>query len=617
MAHTNPFITFLRMYGPITTSDNMYDELIQNEIEKHKIDPPIQIDQPKLNEIINNFMSGTPKSVILTGTAGDGKTFLCRNVWRELGGSQNKWAEGKKRVSKKLTHNQTRLTIIKDMSELTNSDKRKLFREFTGSLNKRNKKEVFLIAANDGQLLNSWRVWEKANNLGLTSYFNAVENFVVDGESLDPSTPLHIYNLSHGDTAQTFQLLVDQILNHSSWEKCKGCDLLSDDGNTSCPIRLNRERLGLEETGSTFRTRFGQLLTLAQANRFHFPIRDLLLLIVNVLLGIRNDANKQQQPLLTCKRAINFVNAEKNYAQTNPYANVFGKNLRETSREKYNVFNTLGSFGIGRESSNSYDDLLIFSDTSGDSRHNELVNNDKIYGYLAYKPKLLDYREGPREDISEFMQEMERQRQRLFFTVNEKHQLDPWHLTVFRYAGDYLKLCESLKDSSSPRVSNICHHLIRGINRTFCGKMIDDDSRVYLGSSGGSELGRTSLLLKKEINAVRDMRLPCLEFALSKHDGTPEMRIFDPYKDPETPLDQMSLRLPQFEFLQRVSRGSLPMSFSRQCCEDFISFKLRIMNKIESQKPTNELTIDFLNIAESGHRDHDSEVKITLQESLS
>ena len=33
MSHTNGLISFLRHYGPISASDNMYDELIQAEIE--------------------------------------------------------------------------------------------------------------------------------------------------------------------------------------------------------------------------------------------------------------------------------------------------------------------------------------------------------------------------------------------------------------------------------------------------------------------------------------------------------------------------------------------------------------------------------------------------------
>ena len=38
MVHTNALVSFLRHYGPIPASDNMYDELIQAVIERHGID---------------------------------------------------------------------------------------------------------------------------------------------------------------------------------------------------------------------------------------------------------------------------------------------------------------------------------------------------------------------------------------------------------------------------------------------------------------------------------------------------------------------------------------------------------------------------------------------------
>ena len=44
MPHINSLVSFLRHYGPIPASDNMYDELIQTEISRHQIGSPIQIE---------------------------------------------------------------------------------------------------------------------------------------------------------------------------------------------------------------------------------------------------------------------------------------------------------------------------------------------------------------------------------------------------------------------------------------------------------------------------------------------------------------------------------------------------------------------------------------------
>ena len=86
MSQSNGLISFLRHYGPIPAGDNMYDELIQTEIERHSIDPVIQITPARLKEAQENFGSKEPRNVILTGTAGDGKTFHCRQIWTAFGG---------------------------------------------------------------------------------------------------------------------------------------------------------------------------------------------------------------------------------------------------------------------------------------------------------------------------------------------------------------------------------------------------------------------------------------------------------------------------------------------------------------------------------------------------
>ena len=97
MAHSNSLISFLRHYGPIPASDNMYDELIQCEIERYAIDPAIHIDPARLDEVRSNFESATPRNVILTGTAGDGKTYHCRRIWEHFGGDPERNGTPEKR----------------------------------------------------------------------------------------------------------------------------------------------------------------------------------------------------------------------------------------------------------------------------------------------------------------------------------------------------------------------------------------------------------------------------------------------------------------------------------------------------------------------------------------
>ena len=94
MPNSNGLVAFLRHYGPIPASDNMYDELIQSEVERYGIDKPIEIAPARLQEVKQNFESEEPRNVILTGTAGDGKTYHCRQIWEHFGGDPGQWRKG-------------------------------------------------------------------------------------------------------------------------------------------------------------------------------------------------------------------------------------------------------------------------------------------------------------------------------------------------------------------------------------------------------------------------------------------------------------------------------------------------------------------------------------------
>ena len=608
MANSNSFISFLRHYGPIPASDNMYDELIQSEIERHAIEPPIHIDPARLNEVRSNFESETPRNVILTGTAGDGKTFHCRRIWEHFGGDPEKWKAGEKIVSLSLPVSGKAITIVKDLSELTQSEKDATIADLATAVAGKSEDKVFLVAANDGQLLATWRDWSDKQGEDAHRVFKIIEDMLVEERTTDNALVLDLYNLSRLDASVHFQELVEQIVEHEQWAQCQGCELLKDDGSSSCPIRINRERLRGGTEGSVFRKRLGELMKLARANRMHLPIRDLLLLGVNILLGDRQG----RQILLTCRTAKNRAENE-DYRQTNPYANVFGMNLPERQRQQYQVFTTLEGFGIGRETDNKFDNLLIYG-TYGDSDHyKKFVSDDIYYGARAYEPYLRDYLEGERENVDEFMRALGRQRQRLFFSLPPDKAFDPWRLTVYQASGRFLRFVSGL--ASGADVSRTVELLVKGLNRTFCGMMIDDGTQLYLASSGGDGRGRIASLLNYDLPTKRHRRDPYLHFTLAADRATPCLQIIDPAGAGNDVVDSLSLQLTHFEYLVRVANGSLPASFSRQCNEDFLDFKLRLISRLDEligETPsTDEVNLQALTVDERG-RAHPDNIRIRV-----
>ncbi|MTI64869.1 MAG: hypothetical protein FH755_13365 [Methylophaga sp.] len=606
MENSNPLISFLRHYGPITTSDNMYDELIQSEIDRHGINPAIQIKPAKLPDVLKNFESTDPKNVILTGTAGDGKTFHCRSVWTHFGGDSERWKAGEKIVTLALPNSSKNLTIVKDLSELTQEEKKILFASLNSALSSESAKEVFLIAANDGQLLASWRDWSDCEAPEAHTTFKIVEDMLVEGKNSDSRLNLSLFNLSSLDASEHFERLVEQILEHPQWQLCENCELMGQGGTSRCPIRINRQRLRGSEGESIFRRRLRHLLRLARANRLHIPIRDLLLLGINILLGDQHP----QQTLLTCRTAHNRAQSG-DYRLTNPYANVFGVNLPERQRQQYQVFNTLEAFGVGRETDNRFDNLLIYGAYSDSELYKELISEDKQYGALAYKPLLQDYLEGERENTKTFMRALSRQRQRLFFTLPENQNLDPWRLTVYQSSGRFLHFIDGLAQGLD--VSRTAETLIRGLNRTFCGMMIDDGTKLYVASSGGDGRGRIASILNYDLSIKKHRRDPYIEFSLGSDEASACLVITDPTLGGI--VDSLNLQLTHFEYLVRVANGSLPASFSRQCHEDFLDFKLRLIEKLDriigEESSDDEVTLTAITVDSNG-RAQDEEIHIRL-----
>lgn len=601
MSHTNGLIAFLRHYGPIAASDNMYDELIQTEIERHKIDPAIHIRPARLGQVRDNFSSATPRNVILTGTAGDGKTYHCRRIWEHFGGNREEWQQGKKVLSLDLPNSSKSLTIVKDLSELTQQEKEALLPELALSVTSQNSDKVFLIAANDGQLLATWRDWSDTQDDEAHRVFKTVESMLVEDRTQDDTLDLDLYNLSRLDASEHFQELIEQVVEHPQWSQCEGCELLNDDGSTSCPIRINRERLRGLGKHSVFRQRLGELLKLCRANRMHLPIRDLLLLGTNIILGDR----QQGETLLTCRKAKNRVK-KSDYRLTNPFANVFGANLPERQRQQYHVFTTLEAFGIGRETDNTFDNLLIYGSYGDATLFDSVVANDQEYGATAYKPYLRDYLEGERVNIDEFMRALSRQRQRLFFTLPDENSLDPWRLTVYQSSGMFLNFVSGL--STGKDVSRTIEELVCGLNRTFCGMMIDDGTTLYLASSGGDGRGRIASLLNHELTTAKRRRDPYVSFQLAEDKSTPRLLIIDPAEE-SLIVDSLDLQLTHFEYLIRVAHGSLPASFSRQCHEDFLDFKLRVIKRLDTligEPPSSsEISLQALTVDERGRTQPD------------
>jgi hypothetical protein len=280
------------------------------------------------------------------------------------------------------------------------------------------------------------------------------------------------------------------------------------------------------------------------------------------------------------------IQAEGSSEMASLYGNVFGANLPPRRAMERPVFKALASFGIGAESSSGADGLLVYGhdDFKLADSFARLVASDPVYGatpgYLSALDRYLEGEESARleSETNEFMERLESQRRRLFFTLPDAEEAYPfWGMTAFRFGGDYLETVKALMERRAVSDS-IRSKLVRGLNRVMTGLLIENTDNIFVASSGGFTQSRVSVLCDTEAPAKRDrgvgmmMKLDkqtdrvCLDVALAPGIG-------NSVSFPLSPI--------RFEFLCRVALGALPGSFSNECLEDMLAFKAKLLRKAE------------------------------------
>jgi hypothetical protein len=556
---TNALVDFLATYGPTAAAQSMYDEHVLEGARRFDV-APIFVETDKVKLILDALMGPEPRSVILTGTAGDGKTWHCRVVYTDLVGTEEDWRRTDCRIDATLPGGRP-LVIVKDLSQYNNKAEqdaivRGLFRSAYGE-----DETVYLIAANDGQLLRTLRRFAAQDESGRRAE-EAIRNLLKNDENRVPGLRLDMWNLSRQPHDETFERMLEAVVDHADWSDCAVCV-----SAPACPIRRNRELL--KQTGPVgLRARMRDIIRIAADNDMHLPIRQVLLVIVNTLLGVRELKSR----LLNCKSAAALANEGKLTA-ANPYDNVFGLNL-EVDRGTYRAFGILSSFGVGRETNNLIDSLLI--DAEPVDAHADHVSGDLLFGEALFEPLRRKYRRGEATDPDEFRHAIEQQRRRLFFHLPPKIQpqsdLDPWRLTVFTHGGEYLAFAESLLCGTVD--AKMRNRLAVGLNRTYTGMMCEDGASLWFAAPAANAQSRIGQVLDIDM-PVGERRNQKVHFdfdALGPH-RTVRMVV----REGKEIVEANALQPLLFEYLLRVEGGSLPGSFSRQCFEELKQFRLRVV----------------------------------------
>lgn len=603
------WVRFLRSYGPTSNNLTMFDEYVSSALGRAKV-KPITLSAPLLEGMVQHIESKAPGSILIAGTAGDGKTYHCRALWERIGGDPKAWAA--KGNVKELQLADGRLVVfIKDLSEFNGEESDLPLLRLERSVLQGDDSEVVILAANHGQILDRLRDLGKRQDRSHPLRKPLQECFLQAGPAPDR---LAVFDLSRSTSRKTLEDVTKAVAGHPEWDNCQHCALKAN--GKVCPIDENRRRLLGESDGGQLSLRLGDLVEIARLNGLHLPMRDLLALCSNMVLGC-SDAKLAKENLMTCADVAKIQECG-DLSKASIYANAFGANLPKRRASDRPVFKAMSSFGVGEESTNAADGLLVYGkdDTRLEGDFARLVASDPIYGatttFRAAQDAYLEGHEEARLDggPAEFLTMLENQRRRLFFTLPSGETGYPyWSMTVFRFAGSYLEIVEALK-AKKPVNETVRGRIVKGLNRVLTGLLLENVDRIFIASSGGFTQSRVSVLCDYETPARRQGGVG-MAIKLAEVTGRPQLEVS--LAVGPSNLVSFDLTPIRYEFLSRVAEGALPASFSNECLEDMLAFKAKLLRKAEVAKKAgmasdddefesdaSALTLNFIDIEPGG-----------------
>ena len=595
------WIRFLRQYGPVARNDNMYDEHIRVSAARNRL-PPIEFKHPIEDKLPALFAESaeSPVSVVLTGTAGDGKTHLCRQVWSHLGGDPSAWDTDHVyfKIRTKIAGQTRNVHIVRDLTGLPETGetgafetKTSLLESFSHAIYDTDPGSVFLIAANDGQLVDTWAGLQRLNETDVDKTGRLIEDLLLNDIPKKPEAMLEVFNLSRIPSTELFDLALDAFLNHEGWAHCYNeAESDSELFGELCPIRRNLELL----KDGQIRERLRSLLQLCDYNDVHLSIRRILLLLANSVLGFAGNEVQGKKVVDRLMKAVDVprIIASGEFAKASIYNNIFGGNLTEYRRTSLDIFDHLNRFRIGNETSNRVDNLLIYGHADEQLRpyFDQFLASDKFYGadasFLAAQQQYIEGDDEDPEAADFFLELLVSRRRALFFKISNdmKEELSPWDLTVFSFAGEYLdRVIARLRNEKSVERA-VLARLTRGLNRVFVGMLIASDRELILATGLSGSGAKVSRILEDRVSVARHLTEQ-VDILLNESD----MPILRVSLSDALHVD-LRLTLTRFEFLCRVAEGVLPGSFSKECHEDILAFKSRLLTKARQRGSGAEAT---------------------------
>jgi hypothetical protein len=340
---------------------------------------------------------------------------------------------------------------------------------------------------------------------------------------------------------------------------------------------------------SDMRAKLMTLARIADLTAHHLPIRGVLCMLANALLGHPDAKDRVLRPGDEAAALVKAGTAHKAAF----HRNLFGENLTATNRRKREIYRFLAMLHIGEETTNDLDELFIFGSRDQELRpaYDELVAADpNEQRNPDFDSVLRRYIRGDittDDETHAFLSELSVERRRVFLqaTAAQFHKYALWKTTVFHHAREFLEeVAAPIEAGRSPARLHV-RKIASGLNRIWTGLLLSEyANEVYLTTGLDLATSAVSDIFLSQIEL--DSEPPGMEVVRRDIGSAPDVVLRTNGRE-----FRFALTLPRFEFLCRVADGAMPSSFSRESCTDFMSLKQRCLRDLRLRASTRSLQL--------------------------
>jgi len=595
MSPGEKWIRMVRSYGPVADDEARHAEQVDQMASRYGI-PRISFPHPHRQPLLDCFPpDGNFANTVLTGTAGEGKTRLCFELVQHLTGTKERSTTGLEVIEVPTFGGPRKVTLIYDVSGWRKKQKTYLQPDQVELLHRMARStyeggsEFFVLAVNDGQLHALFRSLPPDAPAILRDFQRDLIQLHTSGSTAQAR--LRLLNLSRVPSAHLMHLCLTALLDRLEWS----C-LETERNNPLFAENSSLARNYRTLTIPAVRERLITLARIADVSGHHLPVRGLLCLLSNALLG---HPDAKDRVLRSGSEAEELLAA--NQAQRAAlHRTLFGDNLTPNARRKREVYRFLGMLHVGEETTNELDELIIFGSRVDElaAAHRELVLPDPHSQRNPNFPALVrsyiqgDLADG--QDTEEFMNELAAERRRLFLnaTPPQLQKFKLWSTTVFHHAQHYLdEILLPLKEGRRVHRQHL-RPLAAGLNRVWTGLLLaDNPHKLHLTT--GLDLTTSPVSDISLAYANLDADPAGLDVCANENHSAPDLIIRTGGRE-----FRFSLTLPRFEFLRRVAAGAMPSSFSREAFADFMALKQRCLRDLDL-RASNQL-LHLIDVSRDG-----------------